>query len=187
MSWYAGDMNTKEITAIAWRFTHEHEDTARCWLLEPSKTWEGHKKKRRRGLEAFLTAYNPADMVTGHYIRGFDLPLLNAACWRLGLPPLTQKLSEDTKSDLMKMAGLSKSQQNMAAYLDLKHQKQVMNTHDWEVANSLVEEGRIETRRRVIGDIQQHVEFRDSLIESGALCSPVVWTPRAQRSARYVG
>jgi hypothetical protein len=186
-SWYAGDMNTKEITAIAWRFVDEPEDTTRCWLLEPSKTWAGHMKKKRKGMTSFLEAYNQADMVTGHYIRGFDLPLLNANAWRLGLPILSQKLAEDTKSDLVKLGGLSKAQQNMAATMDLKHEKEVMNTHLWEVANALVEEGRIESRRRAVGDVNQHIEFRMGLIASGALCAPKVWTPNAGRSARYQG
>lgn len=188
MAWYAGDMVTKEITSIAWRFVDEPENATRCWLLEPSTTWAAHKAKRRKGLEAFLAAYNAADLVTGHYIRGFDLPLINAACFRLGLAPLPQKLSEDTKSDLTKMGGLSKSQENLAAYLDAKHEKPNMNTHLWEVANALVREGRQETKRRVVGDVDMHIEFRNSLIETGHLCRPRVWYPTANgASARYVG
>jgi hypothetical protein len=193
MAWYAGDMVTKEITAIAWRFVDEAERKTRVWLLEPSETWKQHVKKREEGLKRLLEDYNAADMVTGHYVRGFDLPLLNAACFRLGLPILPQKLTEDTKSDLVKMGGLSKAQQNLAAVLDAKkglshHLKEQMDTHLWEVANSLVAEGRKEARRRVIGDVNQHVGFRNDLIESGALCRPRVWYPTANgASARYVG
>jgi hypothetical protein len=193
MAWYAGDMVTKEITAIAWRFVHEKESRTRVWLLEPSKTWAEHLRKRKAGLKAVLEDYNAADMVTGHYLRGFDLPLLNAACFRLGLPILPQKLAEDTKSDLVKMSGLSKAQQNLAATLDAKkgvshHLKEQMDTHLWEVANSLVEEGRKEAKRRVVGDVNQHIGFRNDLIESGALCRPRVWYPAPNgASAPYVG
>jgi hypothetical protein len=188
MAWYAGDMVTKEITAIAWRFVHKPEDSTKCWLLEPSETWAKHLAKRQAGLEKFLEAYHEAEMVTGHYIRGFDLPLVNAACFRLGYPPLEQKLAEDTKSDLTKLSGLSKAQQNLAAYLDTKHDKPNMNTHLWEVANALVREGRNESRRRVVGDVNQHVEFRNSLIETGHLCRPRVWYPTANgASSRYAG
>ena len=179
MAWYGGDWVTKEITAYAWRFLDEPEESTKCWLLTPSKTWDQHITKRRRGLQRFLRDYNAADMVTGHYIRGFDLPLVNGTCVRLGLPPLSAKLSHDTKGDLIRMSGLSKSQENLAAYFDLKHEKEKMNTHTWEIANSLVQEGRVETKRRVVGDVNQHIEFRQSLLARGALQPPVMWTSGA--------
>lgn len=180
MAWYGGDFVTKEITAIGWRFVDEPEENTQCWLLEPSKTLKQHQDKRRAGLRKFLQAYNRADMVTGHWIRGFDLPLVNATCVRLGLTPLSPILAHDTKSDLVRMTGLSKSQQNLAAMLDLKHGKEMMNTALWEAANALVAEGRVESRRRVIGDVNQHVEFRNELIVVGALQPPSVWTSGAR-------
>jgi DNA polymerase elongation subunit (family B) len=51
-------------------------------------------------LELFREAYDAADIVTGHYIRGFDLPILNARMMRHGLPMLGAKLAQDTKGDL---------------------------------------------------------------------------------------
>jgi hypothetical protein len=38
----------------------------------------------RSMLEKFLVAYNAADVVTGHYIRKHDLPLINDHCIRMG-------------------------------------------------------------------------------------------------------
>lgn len=175
MSWYGGDFVTKEITAIAWRFIDEPEESTKCWLLMPSKTRAQHVNKKITGLKRFIKVYNQADMVTGHYIRGFDLPLLQAACIRLGLPPLASKLSHDTKIDLIRMTGLSKSQQNLASIFDLKHQKEGMNTGLWETANALVNEGRVETRRRVIGDVNQHIEFRAECLARHALQAPSMW------------
>lgn len=177
MAWYGGDWVTKEVTAVAWRFIDQPEESTGVWLLTPSRTWEQHQNKKRRGMLQFLKAYNEADIVTGHYIRGFDLPLLNGTCMRLGLPPLRPKMSHDTKGDLITMQGMSKSQQNLAATLDLEHGKVVMNTHLWEMGNSLVEDGREATRRRVVGDVSQHVEFRAELIKRGALQPPKVWSP----------
>lgn len=176
MAWYGGDWVTKEITAIAWRFIGEPEENTHFWLMSASSTWEKHQEKKRKGMERFLKAYNQADMVTGHYIRGFDLPLVNGTCVRLGLPPLGPKLSHDTKGDLVSMQGLSKSQENLAAYFELKHGKEKMNTHLWEIGNSLVVEGRRETQRRVVGDVNQHIEFRESLLDRGALLPPKIWT-----------
>lgn len=195
MAWYAGDWTTKEITAIAWRFidfsadAEKHlnklEAETKFWLLTPSRTWAEHVNKRRRGMELFLRDYAKADMVTGHYIRGFDLPLINATCARLGLPMLGGVLAHDTKNDLMRMHGLSKSQENLAAYFDMKHEKEKMNTHLWEVGNSLVAEGRHETKRRVVGDVNQHIEFRQSLLKSGYLNPPQYWSPAVGHSERY--
>lgn len=184
MAWYGGDWVTKEITALAWRFIDEPEELTKVWLLTPSKTWENHQEKKRRGMLRFLKDYNIADMVTGHYIRGFDLPLINGTCIRLGLPPLSDKLSHDTKNDLVRMSGLSKSQENLAAYFELKHGKEKMNTHIWEIANSLVQEGRMETKRRVVGDVNQHCEFREELLARHALQAPSIWTSGA-RAEKY--
>ena len=78
------------------------------------------------------------------------------------------------------MHGLSKSQENLGAYLELKHKKEGMNTHTWEIANSLVAEGREETKRRVVGDVNQHIEFREALLARNALTSPKVWTTGAR-------
>lgn len=180
MAWYGGDFVTKEITAMAWRFAHESEEQTKVWLLTPSTTWKKHQEKKVLGLARLLKCYNKADVVTGHYIRGFDLPLLNANCIRLGMPPLASKLTQDTKVDLIRMTGLSKSQQNLAATLNLKHAKEEMNTYLWEIANSLVEEGRRETKRRVVGDVNQHLEFREELLKRGALRPPSLWTSGAR-------
>lgn len=185
MAWYGGDWVTKEITAIAWRFTDEAEEDTRVWLLTPSRTWAEHINKRRRGMEQFIKDYAEADIVTGHYIRGFDLPLINGTCARLGLPMLAGKLAHDTKNDLVRMSGLSKSQENLAAYFEMKHAKQKMNTHLWEVGNSLVAEGRAETKRRVVGDVDQHIEFREGLLERGCINPPQYWSPGTANSERY--
>lgn len=185
MAWYGGDWVTKEITAIAWRFTDEPEEATRCWLLEPSRTWAAHQAKKRKGMESFLRDYNKADIVTGHYIRGFDLPLVNGTCIRLGLPSLAPKLTHDTKGDLVRMSGLSKSQENLAAHFELAHAKEKMNTHTWEIGNSLVLEGRKETHRRVVGDVNQHIEFREELLARGALQAPSMWTSGARPEAYH--
>lgn len=177
MAFYGGDWVTKEITAIAWRFVDEPEESTKAWLLTPSKTWKQHQEKKRRGMREFLRAYDSADMVTGHYIRGFDLPLVNGTLIRLGMAALSSKLTHDTKGDLIRLGGMSKSQQNLGATLELTHKKESMNTMLWEVANSLVEEGRQETLRRVVGDVNQHIEFREALLQRGALAPPKVWSP----------
>jgi hypothetical protein len=185
MAWY-GDWVTKEITAIAWRFLDEPEASTHSWLLTPSKTFEQHQHKKRVGLLRFLRDFEKADMVTGHFIRGFDLPLINGTCVRLKVEPMKQKLCHDTKNDLIVMQGLSKSQENLSAMLELEHKKVLMNTMKWEIANTLSVEGRKKTKERVVGDVNQHIEFRAELLERGALQPPRLWTP-GSRGGKYVG
>lgn len=184
MAWY-GDWVTKEITAIGWRWLDEPEQATHSWLLTPSKKFEQHQSKKRAGLLKFLKDFEQADMVTGHFIRGFDLPLLNGTCVRLHIPPMGRKLCHDTKNDLIVMQGLSKSQENLSAMLELEHKKVQMDTMKWEVANSLSVEGRAAAKERVVGDVNQHIEFRAELLERGALMPPRMWTP-GSKGGKYV-
>ena len=165
LHWYGGDFVSKEITAIAAKFIgerHEH-----VWLLgqdEPEAMLEG-----------FRALYDQADMVTGHFIRGYDLPTINGALTEYGLAPLGSKLSHDTKLDLMKRSGLSGSQENLGAMLGLKAPKVQMDQAKWREANRLTPEGLALTRRRVVGDVRQHIELRQRLIDLGYLGPPRVW------------
>jgi hypothetical protein len=166
LHWIASDYVSKEITAIAWKFIGEPEP-AQCWLLgecEPT-----------RMLRAFVAAYDTADMVTGHYIRGYDLPMVNGALTEYGMKPLSDKLSQDTKIDLVRRQGLSSSQENIGAMLKLQHPKVKMDQAAWRDANRLTPEGRHLTRARVLGDVHQHIEMRQRLLELGYLAPPRVW------------
>jgi hypothetical protein len=163
LHWISGDYVSKEITAIAWSFG---EDVA-CYLLGDVSPVEM--------LSRFVDAYHQADMVTGHYIRGYDLPMVNGALTEYLLPPLTDKLAQDTKTDLIPSAGLSKSQENIGAMLHLHHPKVKMDQSSWRDANRLTPEGREKTRARVIGDVRQHMELRRRLLELGYLTAPRIW------------
>lgn len=77
------------------------------------------------------------------------------------------------------MSGISKSQENLAAHFSAGS-KEGMNTALWEIANTLTREGRAETKRRVIGDVDQHIQFRQALLDRHALKPPVVWTSGAK-------
>jgi hypothetical protein len=149
-------------------------------------SWEGEEKVwvRMLGrdtaeemLAGFVALYEQADMVTGHYIRMHDLPVLNGALLEHGLQPLTQKLSSDTKLDLVKSRYLSQSQENLAAMFGLSYRKEHMNQPQWREANRLTVKGLKETRRRVAGDVRQHKQLRKRLIEAGVLGPPKTWRP----------
>ena len=177
LSWYGGDWVTREVTAIAARFIDEPESKTRVWLLGP------HTQEEM--LLGFVELYDVADIVTGHYIRGFDLPNVNAALFEHGLPGLSDKYSVDTKLDLVKFQGLSKSQENLGAMLGLEHPKVSMDQAKWRAANRLEADGIALTKKRVIGDVNQHIEMLAELRSRGMLGSGKVWSARANGGTKY--
>jgi hypothetical protein len=165
LSWIGGDYVSKEITAIAWQFVGEPNPD--CRLLGETDA--------PSMLRAFLEAYDKADMVTGHFILGYDLPMVNGALFEHGFPPLGDKLAHDTKIHLVKAAGLSRSQESLGAMLQLDHVKEQMNQSLWRAANRLTPEGLLHVRRRVLGDVTQHIEMRQTLLDRGWLMPAKVW------------
>ena len=166
LHWISGDFVSKEITAMAWAWTDTPEAVT-CYLLGETEPEDM--------LRAFLDVYNQADMVTGHFIRGYDLPMVNGSLTEYGLPVLGNKLTQDTKIDLVRRQGLSSSQKNLGAMLNLQHPKVDMDQSKWRDANRLTPEGRQLARQRVIGDVQQHIEMRSKLLALGYLGAPVLW------------
>jgi DNA polymerase elongation subunit (family B) len=158
-----------QITAIAWSWVGEKR--VHCEVLEQDLSNE------RSMLEAFLEAYNDAGIVTGHYLRKHDLPLLNDHCMRLGLPLLKPVLVSDTMQDLPKVNGLGKSQENLSQTFGVTAGKHHMNGSLWRVANALDPTGRASARKRVVDDVIQNKELRASLLERGLLWAPKVWHP----------
>jgi hypothetical protein len=166
LHWISGDYVSKEITAIAWAWCDAPEHVT-CFLLGETAPITM--------LQAFCDAYVQADMVTGHFIRGYDLPMINGALTEYQLPTLPDKLSQDTKIDLVRRQGLSGSQENIGVMLGLEREKVKMDQRSWRDANRLTPEGREKTRKRVIGDVQQHIEMRERLLRLGYLGAPVLW------------
>ena len=169
LHWIGGDYVSKEITAIAWAWVGE--ETATAYLLGETDPIEM--------LQKFVEAYDAADMVTGHFIRGYDLPMVSGALTEYQLPALGKKLSHDTKIDLVRSSGLSKSQESLGAMLGLQHPKVQMNQAKWRAANRLQPEGLAAVRERVIGDVLQHIEMRQRLLELGYLGPPVLWQSKS--------
>lgn len=165
---YGGmDFTFSDITAIAASF--EGSRTVHSWFLGEVETEEM--------LSEFVKLYDEADIVTGHYIRMHDLPIINGALVEFGLPPLGAKLASDTKVDLKRAKGISKSQESLSAMYRLHAPKQHMTQQNWRDANRLLPEGIEEARRRVVGDIKQHKQLRAKLIENDLLRPPSLWKP----------
>ena len=169
LSYLGSDYTTGEVTSIAWSFLDEHD--VHCEVLTPSI-----EASTRRMFKRFLEAYNEADIVTGHYIRKHDLPVLSGAMLEYGFT-LTSKLTSDTKLDLIKAKYLSASQESLAGMFELDAHKHHMSQPEWRKANRLTPEGIEATKKRVIDDVLQHKALRAKLVEVGALKPPRVWNP----------
>jgi hypothetical protein len=176
LSYLGSDFTTAEVTAIAWAWTDAPKDVT-CYLLGESDLSDI--------LDAFVRAYDSADMVTGHFIRGHDLPMVNGALLELGKAPLADKMTSDTKVDLLTAKGISKSQESLGAMLGLEAEKVTMNQAKWRAANRLTPAGLAEVRQRVIGDVQQHIEMRARLLAMGYLGAPKKWTSGAGKVEAY--
>lgn len=175
LSYLGSDFTTAEVTAIAWAWTDSHDVTV--YLLGEHDLSDI--------LASFLRAYEQADMVTGHYITGHDLPMLNGALMECRLPPLADKMVQDTKTHLIRSKGLSLSQESLGAMFRLDHQKVVMNQSKWRAANRLTPEGLAEVRRRVTGDVRQHISLRQELLACGYLAPPRMWRSGAAPLEAY--
>jgi hypothetical protein len=166
---YVGDDFTfSEITAIAWKFIGEPGPILSLCLGEVKATTM---------LLGFVAAYIQADLLTGHNIIKHDLRILNGALLEEGLSPLPPKMVCDTYLHLKRKGGVSGSQENLAKMLGVRVPKQGMSQADWREANRLTPEGIDKTRRRVVGDVKQHIALRRELLKRDWLKPPTVWHP----------
>ena len=175
LSYLGSDFTTGEVTAIAWCWTDQKRVTVR--LLGETNLSDI--------LAEFVTAYDQADMVTGHYITGHDLPMINGALMECRMRPLADKWVQDTKTQMMRSKGLSLSQESLGAMFRLSNKKESMNQSQWRAANRLTPEGLAEVRRRVTGDVRQHIALRRELLASGYLAAPKMWYSGTSRSEPY--
>jgi len=123
-------------------------------------------------LEEFRTQYDKADVVTGHYIRKFDLPIINMRLLELHKPRLNVKIAWDTKADLIPFGGASKSQENMSAMLGLQEEKYHMSDTDWR---NMDKDMKKKVMERNAQDVIQHKEMFRKLGELEYLSKPKEW------------
>jgi hypothetical protein len=170
--WIGGDYVSKLVTAVAWA----HGDKDPLVLTHYDSSLEQMASALAWHLER-------ADIVVGHYIRAFDLPLLNGALLRAGAQPLPRILTVDTKLDLLKAHGRSKSQENLGASLGLENPKVKLSLTDWEGFNTLDPRYKDEGIERVIGDVKQNRELHRKLVDLGWIGPPRAWEPKQKGKA----
>jgi hypothetical protein len=184
IAWYGGDFVTKQPTAIAWKFIGER-GKVQCEFIGGSDRSSKVLEEEAAMLEKFVKAYDSADLVTGHYIRGFDLPVINGALMRLGMRPLKEQMAQDTKQDLISAQGVSKSMENLSAMFDTQTKKYAMDTAKWAAANMLLPHGIKFAVDRVMTDVIEHIELREIMLQNGLLTHPRLWRPEGSLIASY--
>lgn len=189
LSYLGSDFTTGEVTAIAWQYVDEPSSADAAILgitcQHPHCSVVHYGETLAEILDRFVRAYNDADVVTGHYITGHDLPVINGALLELSLPALQDKLVSDTKQHLLKRRYISASQENLAEMLGVRAPKVHMNTPRWREANRLTPEGLAITKKRVVGDVRQHIQLRKKLIELGWLGPARLWTSGSSGGGKY--
>jgi hypothetical protein len=177
LSYLGQDWTSAEITAIAWSWNGE--DLVKYLLLTSDGYYKDRHGVKQTPVEAFARFRDilaSAGIVTGHYIRKHDLPVLNSAMMENKLPPLPSLLTSDTHGDLVRRKDLSASQENLASLLRLPEPKHHMTQTEWREANRLFTNKKLAlTRQRVVSDVVQHKALRAELVRLGLLKAPRMW------------
>lgn len=177
LSYWQPDRPTADITSIASCWAGDH-DSMEVLLLGEVTTEEM--------LARFVERYDEADLVTGHYIRMHDLPIINGALYDFDMPLLDDKMSCDTKLDMFKKADVPATQEWLLELLDpqcpigIPLEKFHMSQRTWRDANRLTPTGLAQTRRRVSTDVHAHIHMREEMLARGWLSTPKVWKSGGQ-------
>lgn len=175
-----GDKTTAQITAFGWKW--EDDQAVNTMLLQADGSFvmdDGIHLDGVLAYQRFTAVLTASDLVYGHNIRGFDLPLFQSGLQRRSLPKLPQLRTTDTLKDYPKRKDMSASLENLAKQhgIDGQGGKKHMAIVDWEDANQLTPEGVVLARERVVSDVLLQEKLRARLIELDYLRPPRAWNP----------
>lgn len=165
------DWVPQKITCVAWSWVGE--DEVRSEVCGPEGIF-GRREKRARMLKPLLAAIDEADVLTGHNIYRFDLPVIQAELMRLDMESLPAKLVQDTMW-LRRSKGFKKGQDNLAELWDVPTKKLPLNWQAWQ--DGYDEKGWKTIRARAETDVVGHKQIREVLIARGYLKGPRWWKP----------
>lgn len=157
-----GDYVHPKVTAVAGMFLDQSRPRAWCFTRRDEASM-------REDAEAFRSLWDRADFVVGHNIRRHDRKILDGFYTSLDLPLLARKKMVDTYLDQPKMAGLSRSLENLADRWDCPIRKLHLSEHDWERAYDGISEGVALMRKRVTTDVQINAWLYRELLERDLL------------------
>lgn len=159
----------QKITCVAWSWIGDDKTESR--ICTPLGLF-GKPGVRREMLAYLLEQIRSAEMITGHNIERFDLPVINAECMRLRLEPIRSVLVQDTMR-MYRSTGFKKGLDNLECLFKTNTQKMSLNWQEWQDAYD--EDGWTDIRRRCESDVAGHKEVRQKLIDARFLRSPRFW------------
>ena len=163
------DWVPQKVTCVAWSWIGE--DTVSSRICTPLGLF-GDPSLRCEMLVPLLEQIRQAEMLTGHNIERFDLPVINAECMRLGLEPIRTVLVQDTMR-LFRAKGFKKGQDNLGGLLKIPAKKMAL---DWQAWQDAYDETDWQTiRDRCESDVTMHKQMREKLLGLGYLRSPRQW------------
>ena len=158
-------------TITAWAASWNDPDRVECRALPVRHFYD--RKARRRFLGPLLKLISQADLLTGHNLFRFDLPVIQAEAMRLELPPLTPVRVQDTMR-ILKSKGFKKGQDNLVALLRTG-EKKALNWQQWQ--DAYAEPSLATVKERNIGDVRDHIVLRTRMLGLGWLRRSVMWKP----------
>jgi DNA polymerase elongation subunit (family B) len=164
------DWVPQKITCVAWSWIGT--DTVESRICGPSGIF-GKPECRARMLAPLLAAIRAADMVTGHNIERFDLPIVNAEAMRLGLEPVRSVLVQDTMR-MVRAKGFKKGQDTLGTMHRIPAEKLALDWQAWQDAYD--EPGWLTVRERCESDVAMHKQLRLAQLEAGHLKPPRRWS-----------
>ena len=179
--WFWWDKPTAVITSVSFGgiFDGHLDHDSLVTTVAPFDTREAYVE----WIASVAATIRLADILTGHNIDRFDLPLLQAQLIRNGLPGLPTLMTQDTMR-LPKRRDMSASQESLINYAALravcpigmpiyKHHLSIPEWEDavlgWDDGNTLIE--------RPASDVHGHAHLREVLIAKGYLAPPKAWKP----------
>lgn len=162
-----GDYTHPKVTAVGWGWTDRGH---RLTPVSQGRTFERRNVEGMRTVaEEFRSVWNQADFVIGHNIRRHDRKILDGWYMTLDLPLLSKRRLVDTYMDQPKMAGLSRSLENLTARWNCPIKKPHLEEHVWEAAYDGQPWAVDIMRRRVQADVAINLWLWRELVQRGLL------------------
>lgn len=160
----------QKITCVAWSWIGSDDVHSRVCGVEGLF---GKPQQRAEMLSELLSQIAEADILTGHNIARFDLPVVNAEAMRLGLEPIRSILVQDTMR-LVRAKGFKKGQDVLGHWLKVRDQKMPLDWQQWQ--DGYAEPDWATIRQRAESDVVMHKQIRLQLLERDLLKPPRKWS-----------
>lgn len=178
-AWIGGDYVGRTMTAYAYSYLDEEHIASDAIRAGDRAGWE-------RMVIHIASVLESSTMAVGHYIRGFDLDVINADLERIGQKSLPRLMTTDTKIDRLKGLGISESLENLMSRYDLRTEKMSMHEPWWDEFNCWqTERTRKLVLERVRSDVEGSKELYKALLAAGRLKTPAAWDPTTAKRPRY--